>query len=212
VLPVLLRVRGEVGVGGLNAAFGAGGLIGGAVAAAAVGVTRLGRSFITGLLLWGLPLVVLALTPAVAIAYLALAVSGIGNGVEDVGSYTLVTRLASPRAAGRVLGAMEFVILAGLATGSVAAPPLLRAFGARGTLALLGGGLAALALAHAVRFARLDHSMPAPGPQVGLLRNVPMFAPLPLAVTELLAAALQPRQFPPARSCCAKGSPVTAST
>jgi CRP-like cAMP-binding protein len=38
--------------------------------------------------------------------------------------------------------------------------------------------------------------MPAPGPEVGLLRNLPMFAPLPLAVTDLLAAELEPRQFP----------------
>jgi CRP-like cAMP-binding protein len=38
--------------------------------------------------------------------------------------------------------------------------------------------------------------MPAPGPEVGLLRNLPMFAPLPLAVTELLAAETEPRQFP----------------
>jgi len=83
---------------------------------------------------------------------------------------------------------MEFVILAGLAAGSIAAPPLLRAFGVRGTLILLGGGLAGLTLAHAVRFARLDQAMPAPGPEVGLLRNLAMFAPLPLAVTELLTA------------------------
>jgi len=207
VLAVHVLGLGQAGVGWLNAAFGAGGLLGGAVAADAVGVTRLGRSFITGLVLWGLPLVVLALTPAVAIAYLTLAVAGIGNGVEDVGSYTLVTRLAGPRAAGRVLGAMEFVILAGLATGSIAAPPLLRALGARSTLALLGGGLAGLALAHAVRFARLDQAMPAPGPQAGLLRSLPMFAPLPLAVTELLAAALQPRQFPAGAVVLREGEP-----
>jgi CRP-like cAMP-binding protein len=38
--------------------------------------------------------------------------------------------------------------------------------------------------------------MPAPGPEVGLLYNLPMFAPLPLAVTELLATEIEPRQFP----------------
>jgi hypothetical protein len=207
VLAVHVLSLGEAGVGWLNAAFGAGGLLGGAVAAAAVGISRLGRSFITGLVLWGLPLVVLALTPAAAIAYLTLAVAGIGNGVEDVGSYTLVTRLAGPHAAGRVLAAMEFVILAGLATGSIAAPPLLHALGARGTLALLGGGLAGLALAHAVRFARLDHALPAPGPELGLLRSLPMFAPLPLAVTELLAITLQPRQFPAGAVVVREGEP-----
>jgi len=143
-----------------------------------------------------LPLVFLALTPAAAIAYLALVVVGIGNAVVDVAAFTLVTRLAGPRTAGKVLGALEFVALAGLATGSILTPLLLHVFGVRGTLALLGGGLAGLALAHAVRFRRLDRAMPAPGPEVGLLRNLPMFAPLPLAVTELLATEVEPRQFP----------------
>ena len=45
---------------------------------------------------------------------------------------------------------------------------------------LLGGGLAGLALAHAVRFRRLDHATPAPGPQAGLLASLPMPVPLPL--------------------------------
>jgi CRP-like cAMP-binding protein len=31
---------------------------------------------------------------------------------------------------------------------------------------------------------------------IGLLRNLPMFAPLPLAVTEVLAAEIEPHQFP----------------
>jgi CRP-like cAMP-binding protein len=38
--------------------------------------------------------------------------------------------------------------------------------------------------------------MPAPRPEAGLLQNLPMFAPLPLAVTDLLAAEVEPRQFP----------------
>jgi hypothetical protein len=196
VLAVHVLALGGSAVGWLTAAFGAGGLAGGAVAAASVRVTRLGRSFIAGLLLWGLPLALFALTPAAAIAYLALVVVGIGNAVVDVAAFTMVTRLAGPRTAGKVLGALEFVALAGLAAGSILTPALLHVFGVRGTLALLGGGLAGLALAHAVRFRRLDRAMPAPGPEVGLLRNLPMFAPLPLAVTELLAAETEPRQFP----------------
>src|SRR5215472_3521848 len=196
VLAVHVLGLGGSAVGWLTAAFGAGGLVGGALAAGAVRVTRLGRSFIAGMLLWGLPLAFLALRPAAAIAYLALAVVGIGNAVVDVSAFTLVTRLAGPRTAGKVLGALEFVALAGLATGSILTPLLLHMFGARGTLALLGGGLAGLALVHAVRFVRLDRAMPAPGPEVGLLRNLPVFAPLPLAVTELLATEVEPRQFP----------------
>jgi Cyclic nucleotide-binding domain/Major Facilitator Superfamily len=196
VLAVHSLGLGGSAVGWLTAAFGAGGLAGGALAAGAVRVTRLGRSFIAGMLLWGLPLALLAITPAAALAYLALLVVGVGNAVVDVAGFTLVTRLAGPRTAGKALGALEFVALAGLATGSIVTPPLLHVFGVRGTLALLGGGLAGLALAHAVRFSRQDRAMPAPGPEAGLLYNLPMFAPLPLAVTDLLAAQIQPRQFP----------------
>jgi hypothetical protein len=180
VLAVHTLAPGGSAVGWLNAAFGAGGLAGGAVAAGAVRVTRLGRSFIAGMLLWGLPLAFLALAPAAALAYLALLVVGTGNAVVDVSFFTMVTRLAGPGTAGKVLGALEFVALAGLATGSILTPPLLHAVGVRGTLALLGGGLAGLALAHAVRFRRLDHATPAPGSQAGLLVSLPMSAPLPL--------------------------------
>jgi hypothetical protein len=194
VLIAVLAVRvlglGGSAVGWLNAALGAGGLAGAALAAGAVRVTRLGRSFIAGMLLWGLPLAILALSPAAALAYLALVVVGVGNAVVDVSCFTLVTRLAGPGRAGKALGALEFAALTGLATGSLLTPLLLHAAGVRGTLAVLGGGLVVLALAHAARFWRLDRAMPAPGPETGLLYHLPMFAPLPLA------AEAEPRQFP----------------
>ena len=196
VLAVDTLAAGQAAVGWLTAAIGAGGLVGGAAATGLVHVTRLGRAFIVGLLLWGLPLVWLALTPSAAVAYLALVVVGVGNAIEDVGLFTLLARSASPRSGGRVLGATEFVIQAGLGAGSVVAPWLLHAFGVRGALALPGGGLAVLALAHVRRFVRLDQAMPVPGREVEMLRRLAMFAPLPLAVIELLASDLQPHEFP----------------
>jgi hypothetical protein len=196
VLAVHVLALGGSAVGWFTAAFGAGGLAGGVVAAGAVRVTRLGRSLIAGMLVWGLPLAFLALAPTEALCYLVLVVIGIGNAIVDVAGFTLVTKLAGPRTAGKVLGALEFVALAGLATGSILTPVLLHAFGVRGTLVLLGGGLAGLALAHAVRFRDLDRAMPAPGLEAGVLQALPMFAPLPLARIELLAAEIQPRQFP----------------
>ena len=196
VLCVHVLALGASGVGWLTAALGLGGLAGGAAAARVVRASRLGRSLIAGMLLWGLPLAFLAFISAPALAYLALVVVGTGNAVVDVAGFTLVTQVAGPRTAGKVLGALEFVALAGLTTGSILAPLLLHVFGVRGTLALLGGGLASLALAHAVRFRRLDRAMPAPGPEVGLLRRLPMFAPVPMAVAEVLAAEIEPHQFP----------------
>jgi hypothetical protein len=104
VLAVKTLLLGQSAVGWLTAAIGAGGLVGGVVATRFVHVTRLGRAFVAGLLLWGLPLAWLALTPAAAVAYLALIVVGIGNAVEDVG-LTLLT-LAHARRFVRLDGAM----------------------------------------------------------------------------------------------------------
>jgi hypothetical protein len=196
VLAVNTLVLGQSAVGWLTAAIGAGGLAGGAVATAFVRVTRLGRTFVAGLLVWGLPLAWLALTPGEAVAYLALVVVGIGNAIEDVGVFTLLARSATPRSGGRVLGAAEFLVQAGLGAGSVAAPLLLHVLGVRTTLAVLGGSLAVLALVHTGRFVRLDKTMPAPGEEVEVLRRLAIFAPLPLAVIELLATDLQPHEFP----------------
>ena len=196
VLAVKTLLLGQSAVGWLTAAIGAGGLVGGFAATRVVRVTRLGRTFVAALLLWGLPLVWLAATPGAVVAYLALVVVGIGNAIEDVSGFTLIARSASPRSGGRLLGAAEFAFQAGLGAGSVAAPALLHGLGVRGTLALLGGGLAALALAHARRFARLDAAMPAPGPELEQLRRLAMFAPLPLAVIELVTTELVPHEFP----------------
>jgi Cyclic nucleotide-binding domain/Major Facilitator Superfamily len=195
VLAVDVLALGEQAVGWLNAALGVGGLVGGVIAAAVVRVTRLGRTFIAGVLMWGLPLVLLWLVTNPAVAYLAFVAIGIGNAMEDVGGFTLVTRLLSPRMTARVLGVLELAALAGIGLGSVAAPSLLDAFDLRGTLALLGLALTGLTIAHARRFARIDRTMPQPGREVDLLRNLPIFAPLPLAVTELLSTELRPQEF-----------------
>jgi predicted MFS family arabinose efflux permease len=207
VLAVDVLVLGEQAVGWLNAALGAGGLVGGVVAAAIIRVTRLGRSFIAGVLLWGLPLVLLSLVMEPAVAYLAFIAIGIGNAVEDVGAFTLLTRLLSPRMTARVLGVLELAALGGIGLGSVAAPSLLDAFDMRGTLALLGLGLTGLTIAHARRFARIDRTMPQPGQEVDLLRGLPMFAPLPLAVIELLSTELRPHQFAPGIAVMREGDP-----
>ena len=207
VLAVDVLALGEQAVGWLNAALGVGGLVGGVIAAAVVRVTRLGRTFIAGVLLWGLPLVLLWLVTSPAVAYLAFVAIGIGNAMEDVGAFTLITRLLSPRMTARVLGVLEIAALGGIGLGSVAAPALLNAFDLRGTLALLGLGLTALTIAHARRFARIDRTMPQPGREVDLLRGLPMFAPLPLAVTELLTAELRPQQFAPGSVVMREGDP-----
>ena len=49
--------------------------------------------------------------------------------------------------------------------------------------------------------------MPPPDPQAGLLITLPMFAPLPLAITDLLAAETEPRHFPASTVVIREGEP-----
>ena len=207
VLALDVLFLGEASVGWLTAAMGIGGLIGGAIAGAVLSVGRLARGFVAGLLLWGVPLAVLSLAPSPLTAYLALAVVGIGNAVEDVAIFTLMPRAFRPRFVGRALGALELTAFVGIGLGSVAAPLLVDALGVRGSLGALGGGLTALAILYATRFVRLDADLPVPGPEAGLLRRNPIFAPLPLATVELLATQLSPHRFGPGEVVMTEGEP-----
>ncbi|MFN0284479.1 MAG: cyclic nucleotide-binding domain-containing protein [Kineosporiaceae bacterium] len=196
VLAVDVTGAGESAVGWLYAVMGLGGLVGGAVAAAVVRANRLGRAFVTGLLLWGLPLALLAPAPGLVACVVALGVVGAGNAIQDVGGGTLTPRLFSPTILGRVLGAEELVVFAGGGAGAAAAAPLIGVIGPRGTLAAIGLGLVAVTLIYAVRFVQIDRATPDSGPRVELIRGLAIFAPLPLAAVDLLASRLTPREYP----------------
>src|SRR5262249_12135105 len=71
----------------------------------------------------------------------------------------------------------------------------------------VGGGGGGLGVARGGRLGRLDRAMPAPGPEAELIFTLPMFAPLPLAVTELLAAEIEPRRFPAGAVVIREGEP-----
>jgi len=140
VLALDVVQAGESAVGWLYAAMGVGGLAGGAVAAAVLRANRLGRAFVTGLLLWGLPLALLAPVPGTVTCLAALAVVGTGNAIQDVSGGTLTHRLFTHAVLGRVLGAEELIVFAGGGIGAAAAAPLIAVTGARGTLACWGWG------------------------------------------------------------------------
>ena len=211
VLVVVLAVDelslGEDAVGWLTAAMGLGGLLGAFVAAGMVRITRLGRSFVVGNALWGLPLLALALDPSPAAAYAALVIVGIGNAIGDASMFTMLPRVVGPRLTSRVLGVLELVVFAGVGLGSALAPALIDAGGARGALVALGGAMAGSALAYTGVFLRLDRATPAPGPELDLLRQLPMFAPLPLVTVEQLAAESRSRHFEQGQVVMREGEP-----
>jgi hypothetical protein len=196
---------GSGAVGWLNAAIGAGGLVGGALAARLARLSRLGRLFVLGVTLWGLPLVAFGATSTPAVAYLALVIVGVGNAVEDASAFTLLPRLLGNRKAAPALGAFEIVVFAGMSAGSAAAPAISDWLGPRGALVAIGATLAVVAMAYLPRYIQIDRTTPVPGPEIALLRGLAMFAPLPVATVDQLATVLEHHEYRPGETVMREG-------
>jgi predicted MFS family arabinose efflux permease len=184
---------GNSGLGFLNSAVGVGGLIGVVVAFALVGRKRLASDFAVGLILIGLGLGLIGVWPTPVAALLLMGVFGIGNTLVDVSAVTLMQRAVRDEVLGRVFGALESLLVANLAFGALLAPLLIDAFGIRAALIVSGALLPVLAGLLWRRLAAIDSRAVVPLERIELLRASPIFAPLPPAAVEHLAAKLQPR-------------------
>ena len=113
---------------------------------------------------------------------------------------TLLQRTGSPMVLGRIFGVLEAVDMLGLAVGSVLVSALVGIGG--NTLAIVGVGaimpLIVLALLPAILGA--DARATVPIVQIGLLRSMALFRPLPPPELESVARAMEPHTSPPARS------------
>lgn len=178
---------GEQGVGWLSAAWGAGGVLGGAAAAMLLARRRLALGAIAGLLLAGLPLVVLAVSPGQWTATVVMVLVGIGFGIIEVALLIFTQRLTHVDLLARVYGAQETVTIMAMAIGSVAASVLVLALGQRGALAATGLLLPLLAVVLASRIRLLDTGPRASDEDFELLRGLPPFATLSVATIENLA-------------------------
>ena len=181
---------GAAEVGYLTAAIGAGGLAG-ALGAMALEGRRLAFTFGVALVFWGVPLVLIAPRPGFAAALLLLAVVGAANSVEDVAVFTLLQRLVPDDMLTRALGVLWGLAMGAVAVGSVAAPVLVEAVGPSAAFLAIGAMLPLLTLLSYRRLTEID-SVAAPAAELDLIKDVPMFAPLPIATKERLAANLVP--------------------
>jgi MFS family permease len=181
---------GAAEVGYLTAAIGAGGLAG-ALGAMALEGRRLAFTFGVALVFWGVPLVLIAPRPGFAAALLLLAVVGAANSVEDVAVFTLLQRLVPDDMLTRALGVLWGLAMGAVAVGSVAAPALVEAVGPSAAFLAIGAMLPLLTLLSYRRLTEID-SVAAPAAELDLIKDVPMFAPLPIATKERLAANLVP--------------------
>lgn len=199
VLVVVAALRllslGSGGVGWLYSACGVGGVIGAVVALALVGRQRLATDFGIGLLLWGLPFLVLGLWPNTVVALVMLGVLGIGNTLVDVSALTLLQRNTDERVRARVFGVIESTTTGTIGLGAVLAPLLIALFGIRAALVATGVFLPVVTGLLWRQLLALDTG-PVAKRRIELLRGIPIFAPLPPASIERLAQALEPVALP----------------
>jgi MFS family permease len=200
LLNVLLTVAalGVLGVGGgglgwLNATLGAGAIAGAAGTVGIVGRRRLAGLFALALVLWGAPIAVIGVAPHAAVAFVALAVVGVGNALLDVSGFTLLQRTVDDHVLGRVFGTFEILVAIAVATGSGLAAVAVHELGLRTSFVLAGCLLPALALLsrHALR--QIDDEARVPEERVRLLAAVPLFAPLAVTTLERLASRARGR-------------------
>ena len=206
VIALDLLDLGNSGVGWLSAASGLGSFIGGLLALVLATRDRLAADLALGLVLYGLPLTIIAAWPTPTMAILALVAVGIGNSVTDVSAITLLQRAVPDAVLARVLGAIESVLLASLGIGAILAPLLIGLMGIRTALLVGGAFLPTLVVVTWLSLRRLD--APAAAPEgVELLSRIPIFAALPPPMIERLASQLVETTLPAGTMVLRKGDP-----
>lgn len=206
VLAVSVLHRGGATAGYLNAAFGAGGVLGVAVTVALVGRRRLAPALLLGLAVWAAALAILAAAPTTIAAFALLAAAGVGRTTLDVAGRTLLQRIARPDALARVFGLLEGVSMVGLAVGSIAASAFVGLAGGRGAFVCLAAVLPLSAVVVLRSVLAADTSV-LPVVEIARLRALPIFSPLGAPALEGLARALEPVEAAAGAAVITEGEP-----
>jgi MFS family permease len=206
VLALDLLDLGNGGVGLLEGSIGVGGLLGGAVALGLASGRRLAPAFAAGMVMWGLPIALIAPFDSTAAVVVLLGIVGIGNTLVDVVSVTLLQRAAPDEVRGRVFGVLEGVMWGSVGVGAAITPALIDAIGTHAALVVAGSVLPVLTLLTWTRIVRLDEES-APPADVALLRQVPILSPLAPATIETLASRVERVNLAAGEVVMAQGEP-----
>ena len=208
VAAIELLDLGEAGVGYLNSAMGIGALVGGVLAFSLTGARRLSPAFMLGVVLWGVPLIVLGIWQSVAPALFLFALLGVGNSLVDVAAFTLVQRAVPDEILARVFGVIQMLWLGSVGIGAIVAPVLINWLGLDEALIVTGALLPALVLLLWRKVARIDAAATPPDvEELRILGSVPIFAPLPGMTLEHLAGRLIPLRLEPGTVVVREGDP-----
>ena len=195
VVAIDLLHTGDPGVGVLNSAVGAGGVLGSVFAFTLVRRGGLATWFGVGVALFGAPLALLGVLPHQAAAVTLLGLVGVGNALIDVGGFTILARLTDEAVLARMFAGFEAVLTLGVAAGGLAAPALIELLGLRVALVVVGVLAPAAVLAAHRPLGRLDARLHVRDSDIDILRAVPMLAVLPAATIEQLGARLRHVEF-----------------
>ena len=211
VLFVLMALEllgmGEPGAGVLNAALGAGTIVGGAVTFALIGRAGLALVAASGALLWGVAIALIGVTAAPILAPILVIVGGAGLALVDVAGRTLLQRSVRDEVLTRVFGLQEGLAMAALAAGSVLVSVLSEVVGltmAIGAVALI---LPIIVVLSWSRITALDSRAVVPVRAIALLRGTSLFAPLPGPQLEAVARRGTWLTYPSRTVVIAEGDP-----
>ena len=131
---------------------------------------------------------------------------GIGNSLVDVNAFTVLQRIVPDAVMGRVFGAVESLLIGGMAVGALLMPLLMATVGLWAGLAILGSAVTALVVVGLPRLRQIDTSTLAPA-QLPLVVGCEILAPLSEAVQEELARSLVEVHIPPGGLAIVEGEP-----
>lgn len=208
VVAIELLGLGEKGVGVLNAAIGAGAVLGSILTFRLVGRGGLAAWFGVGIALWGVPLIIFGAVPEVAAAIALFAVVGVGNAFIDAAAFTILARLVDEAVLARMFAAFEAILTVGIAVGALISPLLIDLWGIRVALVAVGLVTPIAVAAYWAELRRLDTRLQVRDADIELLQEVPMLRALPEATIEQLAAALLHADVAPGQAVFEQGDPA----
>ena len=143
----------------------------------------------------------------VPMALVAWAAVGLCYALVRGTALTLLQRLTEDRVLSRVLGVLETAFVAGIGIGAIVAPALVASLGTKGALIASGVFLPFVAVLSRPSLRNLEAGAPVPGESFQLLRANPIFAPMPIGVTESLTRALREITVPADTTVIRQGDP-----
>jgi MFS family permease len=182
---------GGQGAGFLNAAYGAGALLGGFVVGYATTRFRLGPTFVWTTGASSLIFALLGVSPAGILPFVLLVVVGVIDVVSDVSSTTLLQSATPDSLLGRVFGAFEALLISAMLLGALVIGPLIDLAGARAATVILSLAGFAFLLVCLPRLLRLEDAL---GVRV-FVRRVPVLAGLPHRLLEDVASRSRLERF-----------------